>query len=498
MIDDPSVPMSYDPSSPMDDEQTTPDGEREAELETGSSSDAQGLPTGKSEDDLVAPPSDSQDEPGNELQPDEVAPSTDSQDTQDSEPEAEPETTPSTDSQDKQRSEADSEPELAPLTDSQDMPSREPDPEPETALLTDAQDTPGSEPDPEPETTLLAAAQDTASSEPDSESETTLAADAQETLSSDPDSEPETMPSADAQDTPISEPDSEPAPAPSSEASVVSSEESDADLGIVPESDTQAEGNAGPGTEVKAKAAGVASSAADSVPDAEPEVMPLMGHLIELRKRLTWAVLALLISTGISFIFAKQVMIFLIAPMGDAMPQALKPTESLGNYMKVALICGVTLAMPVIVYQIGRFLAPGLTKQEKRWLFVLVPGATLCFIVGAAFAYFVMLPTAIPFLQGFMSDIIEEAWAIGEYLSFVTSLLLWIGLAFELPLFVFFLAKLGIINVEMLTKNRKYAYLGIAVAAAIITPTVDPLNMMLVMGPLLVLYELGVILARIA
>jgi sec-independent protein translocase protein TatC len=109
-----------------------------------------------------------------------------------------------------------------------------------------------------------------------------------------------------------------------------------------------------------------------------------------------------------------------------------------------------------------------------------------------------MMPAAIPFLQGFMADIIEQQWAIGEYLSFITSLLLWIGLAFELPLFVFFLAKIGLVNVEMLSKNRKYAIIIIAVLAAVITPTVDPLNMALVMGPLIVLYELGVILARIA
>ncbi|MFC2036793.1 twin-arginine translocase subunit TatC [Chloroflexota bacterium] len=239
-------------------------------------------------------------------------------------------------------------------------------------------------------------------------------------------------------------------------------------------------------------------AAAQGAPQAEAQVMPLMEHLKEIRIRLTRAFIALFITTIISFLFAKQVLVFLIAPMGDTAPQALKPTESLGNYMKVALICGVTLAMPVIVYQIGRFLAPGLTKQEKRWLFLLVPGATLCFIAGAAFAYFIMLPTAIPFLQGFMSDIILQQWAIGEYLSFVTSLLFWMGVAFELPLFVFFMAKIGIINVEMLTKNRKYAWVIIAIVAAVITPTVDPLNMMLVMGPLVLLYELGVILARIA
>jgi sec-independent protein translocase protein TatC len=232
--------------------------------------------------------------------------------------------------------------------------------------------------------------------------------------------------------------------------------------------------------------------------EAESGIMPLMEHLKELRTRLIRAFLALAVTTGASFLFVKPVLEILIAPMGDTLPQALKPTEVLGNYMKVALICGFTLAMPFIVYQIGRFVAPGLTKPEKRWLFILVPGATLCFVAGVAFAYFVMMPAAIPFLLGFLSDVVEQKWAIGEYLSFVTSLLLWIGLAFELPLFVFFLAKLGLVNAEMLSRNRKYAVVAIAILAAVITPTVDPLNMALVMGPLVVLYELGVLLARLA
>jgi sec-independent protein translocase protein TatC len=240
------------------------------------------------------------------------------------------------------------------------------------------------------------------------------------------------------------------------------------------------------------------TTATSKAADGEAAVMPLMGHLRELRTRLVRAAIALVVTTAASFIFAKRVLQFLISPMGDTLPQALKPTEVIGNYMKVALICGVTLAMPVIVYQIGRYLAPGLTKKEKRYLYLLVPGATLCFVVGAGFAFFVMMPTAIPFLQGFLADIIEQKWAIGEYLSFVTSLLFWIGVSFELPLFVFFLAKLGIINAQVLSKNRKYAIVAIAILSAVITPTVDPLNMFLVMGPLIILYELGVLLARIA
>ena len=109
-----------------------------------------------------------------------------------------------------------------------------------------------------------------------------------------------------------------------------------------------------------------------------------------------------------------------------------------------------------------------------------------------------MLPTSIGFLQTFMADLIEQQWTVGDYLSFVTSLLFWIGVAFELPLFVYFLAKAGVIDAQTLRQNRKYALIAIAVLAAVITPTVDPLNMALVMGPLVVLYELGVLLARIA
>jgi sec-independent protein translocase protein TatC len=239
-------------------------------------------------------------------------------------------------------------------------------------------------------------------------------------------------------------------------------------------------------------------AAPGGVENGEPAVMPLMEHLKELRTRLIRAFIALFVTTGISFIFARQVFLLLMVPLENTKLQALKPTESLGNYMKVALLSGLVLAMPFIVYQIGRFVTPGLTKKERRYLLLLVPGATLCFATGVAFAYFVMLPSAIGFLQTFMADIIEQQWAIGEYLSFVTSLLFWIGVAFELPLFVYFLAKLGIIDAQTLSKNRKYAVVAIAVLAAVITPTVDPFNMALVMGPLIILYEIGVILAKVA
>lgn len=243
-------------------------------------------------------------------------------------------------------------------------------------------------------------------------------------------------------------------------------------------------------------------SSTDTTPNGaiptEPAIMPLLEHLKELRSRLIWVFIALFITTAISFVFAKQLFLILMVPLGDAKLQALRPTETLGNYMKVSLLSGLILAMPVIVYQIGRFVMPGLTKQEKKYLVLLVPGATICFLAGVAFAYFIMLPASIGFLQTFMADIIEQQWTVGDYLSFVTSLIFWIGVAFELPLFVYFLAKLDIVDASMLMRNFKYAVVAIALLAAVITPTVDPLNMILVMGPLIILYLLGVLLAKIA
>lgn len=226
--------------------------------------------------------------------------------------------------------------------------------------------------------------------------------------------------------------------------------------------------------------------------------MPIMVHLEELRQRLIKATLALVVTTGISFFFTEPILKVLVRPMGEARPVFLSPTESIGNFMKVALIAGVTLAMPVIIYQFFRFLAPGLTKQEKRYLFVIVPAATFSFLVGAAFAYFIMLPAAITFLYGFLQDVADPTWSIDRYLSLVTRMIFWVGMSFETPLIIFFLAKLGIVSVDTLTRNRKYAIVIIAIVAAIVTPTPDPVNMSLVILPLIVLYEIAILLARLA
>ena len=153
--------------------------------------------------------------------------------------------------------------------------------------------------------------------------------------------------------------------------------------------------------------------------------------------------------------------------------------------------------MPVIVYQFIRFLLPGLTDTERKYLRVVIPGAAFLFALGVVFASFVMLPLSLDFLQGFLSYIILPTYSIDNYISFVTSMMFWVGIMFETPLIIAFLARVGIVSPQMLTSNRKYAIVLLAVLAAVITPTPDPFNMAVAMVPLLVLFEVGIILARI-
>lgn len=226
--------------------------------------------------------------------------------------------------------------------------------------------------------------------------------------------------------------------------------------------------------------------------------MTIIEHLEELRQRIVKIALALAVTTGLCLIFTTQIMEALLLPAGGIKPIFLKPTEMFLTYMKVGLIAGVGLAMPVIIYQIMRFLAPGLKPQEKKWLYTLVPAATGFFVAGVSFAYFFMLPFALKYLLTFGGDLVEAKWAIGEYISFVTSLLLWVGISFETPMVIFFLAKLHIVDAKKLSGYRKYAIVGAFVAAAIITPTPDPFNQIMVAIPIILLYELGIILARFA
>ncbi|HHX64573.1 MAG TPA: twin-arginine translocase subunit TatC, partial [Chloroflexi bacterium] len=199
--------------------------------------------------------------------------------------------------------------------------------------------------------------------------------------------------------------------------------------------------------------------------------MSIWEHLNELRSRLLRVVIALVVATLISVVFTEHLINILLVPMGDYRPQTLAPAEALVVYFRVALIGGVTLAMPIILYQIIAFIMPGLLPHEKRYLYIMLPGVGICFALGVAFASFIMLPAAIHFMRGFLSTIVENNWTLDHYINFVTRVLFWMGIVFQTPLLIFLLAKLGIVDAKQLGRFRRYAILVISVIAAIVTPT---------------------------
>lgn len=224
--------------------------------------------------------------------------------------------------------------------------------------------------------------------------------------------------------------------------------------------------------------------------------MGFFEHLNELRQRVFKALVALVIGTLVGLVFAGEALNFLIAPYGDRLA-ALGPTEPVVAYFRVSLMLGGILAIPVITYQVLMFVLPGLTKREARVLLMALPAITVLFVVGAAFAWFILVPPALGFLEGFQPTLFRAEWTADLYLSFITSLIFWMGVAFETPLIFFVLAMLGLVSPRALASNWRIAVVGSAVAAAMITPTIDPVNMFLVMGPLLTLFALSIFLVAI-
>ena len=227
------------------------------------------------------------------------------------------------------------------------------------------------------------------------------------------------------------------------------------------------------------------------------EEMSVLSHVKELRKRLLVAVIALLVTTVASFAFSQQIAELLAKPIGGlSVLESIDVTENVSVFMKISLLSGVILALPVIVFEILAFILPGLNPNERTWVWVMIPMATLFFVGGVLFAYFFLLPTALPFLLDFMG--ISTAPRPGNYFGFTLNLLFWVGVAFELPLVIFLLARLGIVTARQLIKQWRIAIVVIAIAAATITPTPDPVNMSLMMLPLTVLYLISILFASFA
>ena len=241
-----------------------------------------------------------------------------------------------------------------------------------------------------------------------------------------------------------------------------------------------------------------------SAPTGKPEAKPghdelrmgFLEHLNELRYRLFRAMGALVLGTIVAIPITAPLLEYLLTPYGREL-QVLGPTGGVVTYFKVALMCGGIMAIPVITFQFLMFILPGLTRKERRYLLASIPAITGLFIIGVAFAWFILMPPAISFLEGFQSEIFEPEWTAGQYISFVTALLFWMGVAFEIPLIFFVLSLLGLVGPGMLIRNWRGAIVGAAVAAAIITPTIDPVNMFLVMAPLMGLYLISIVLVVI-
>jgi sec-independent protein translocase protein TatC len=180
----------------------------------------------------------------------------------------------------------------------------------------------------------------------------------------------------------------------------------------------------------------------------------------------------------------------------------ISPTEGFATFMRVGFYIAVALAMPVLVYQLIAFLGPGLTNEERRYLKMALFPVSFLFVSGMAFAFFIVIPRALNFLAGFGAggyggDVFDTQFRASEIVSFYFTLMIWIGLVFQMPIVIFLVAKLGVVSPKKLGSIRKFMLVGCMTAAAIITPTPDPFNMLLVAIPMYVLYEFGIILARI-
>ena len=233
----------------------------------------------------------------------------------------------------------------------------------------------------------------------------------------------------------------------------------------------------------------------------EDKKIPFTAHLEELRKRLITSFIAIGVGAVISFAFKERLFNILIQPLikvleeGDTLIFTGLP-EAFFTYLKVALLSGIIISSPIILYEFWIFVAPGLYKKERRLLGPIVFLSSFFFIGGALFGYFIVFPWGFKFFLGFATEMIRPLPSMKEYFAFSAKLLLAFGLVFELPLVLTFLAKLGIVSVDFLKKNRKYALLLFFVGSAILTPP-DVITQIMMACPLMALYEISIIGARI-
>ena len=217
------------------------------------------------------------------------------------------------------------------------------------------------------------------------------------------------------------------------------------------------------------------------------------GHLEELRSRLIKTLLVFVACAVLFFIYVDPVLHFIVEPVGRLV--FTSPGEAFSARVDLALLGGFLLALPVILYQLWQFVALGLTDQEKRYVKILGPLSLVCFMAGVVFAYFVLIPISLQFLLGFSTEWMQPMITVDKYISYVGTLMFGSGIVFELPLILFFLTKIGIATPEFLKQHRRYAIVIILIISAIVTPP-DVCSQLLMAAPLLILYEVGIVVAQ--
>lgn len=233
----------------------------------------------------------------------------------------------------------------------------------------------------------------------------------------------------------------------------------------------------------------------------EEDKLPFTAHLEELRSRLVRCFIAIAVGFVIAYLFKEKLFEILIQPLiqvmeeGDTLIFTGIP-EAFFTYLKVSLLAGILLAVPVITYEFWMFIAPGLYKSERRMMLPIILISSVFFVGGALFGYFIVFPYGFKFLLGFATETLRPLPSMKEYLSFSAKLLLAFGFVFELPLVITFLAKLGLVSVDFLKKNRKYALLLFFVGSALLTPP-DVVTQIMMSVPLMILYEISIVGARV-
>ena len=224
---------------------------------------------------------------------------------------------------------------------------------------------------------------------------------------------------------------------------------------------------------------------------------PLLEHLVELRQRLVRCLIAVGVGFALSYSFAERLLDVLLKPLMDVMPAGSKLIatslpETFFTVMKLALVAGAFVASPYIFFQLWQFVAPGLYKEERKIIMPVAFATAVCFVGGALFGYFVVFPFGFKFFVDYASDYITVMPTISAYFSLAVTLLFAFGVIFELPVFIFFLTSLGMVGTKALRKFRRWAILLSFVVSAVLTPTPDAVNQLLMAGPMIVLYEVGI------